>query len=117
MKIDKIKKLISVMDEANLEKIKYEDQDFKITLEKNISANKDEKIDIDWITSPLVGVFYNIKPKIKKGQKVKKGEVLCVIDSMKVMNEITSPRDGIIEDINFKDKDKVCVNDKLFRLG
>jgi acetyl-CoA carboxylase biotin carboxyl carrier protein len=58
--------------------------------------------------SPMVGVFYcapaqNAQPFVKVGDTVHKGDVLCIIEAMKLMNEITSDRDGVIT--------QVCVND------
>ena len=60
--------------------------------------------DINEITAPLVGVFYsspspNAKPYVSVGSKVKKGDVLCIVEAMKCMNEITSDCDGEIVDI------------------
>ena len=56
------------------------------------------------ITSPMVGVFYqasaeNAEPYVKIGDNVKKGDTLCIIEAMKLMNEITAERDGKITDI------------------
>ncbi len=56
------------------------------------------------VTSPMVGVFYaasspNDPPFVSVGSKVKKGDVLCIIEAMKLMNEITAEQDGEIIDI------------------
>ena len=56
------------------------------------------------VTSPMLGVFYaapspESEPFVKVGDKVKKGDVLCIIEAMKLMNEISSEREGIIEEI------------------
>ena len=56
------------------------------------------------ITSPMVGVFYqasaeNAEPYVKIGDNVKKGDTLCIIEAMKLMNEITAERDGKITGI------------------
>ena len=51
------------------------------------------------VTSPMVGVFYaapaeNAEPFVQPGQRVQKGQTLCIIEAMKLMNEITADRDG-----------------------
>ncbi len=64
------------------------------------------------ITSPIVGVFYSKpapdkEPFVKVGDKVKKGQVLCIIEAMKVLNEIKSDVDGEIVKIDTSDEDVV----------
>ena len=56
------------------------------------------------VTSPMVGVFYaapaeNAEPFVQPGQRVQKGQTLCIIEAMKLMNEITADRDGEILDV------------------
>lgn len=75
--------------------------------------------DVVTIQSPLVGVAY-LKPSPDKepfkqvGDKVKKGEVVCIIEAMKVMNEITSDIDGEIVEINVSNEEMVEYNQVLF---
>lgn len=75
--------------------------------------------DVVTIQSPLVGVVY-LKPSPDKapfkqvGDKVKKGEVVCIIEAMKVMNEITSDVDGEIVEINVSNEEMVEYNQVLF---
>ena len=75
--------------------------------------------DVVTIQSPLVGVAY-LKPSPDKapfkqvGDKVKKGEVVCIIEAMKVMNEITSDVDGEIVEINVSNEEMVEYNQVLF---
>lgn len=64
------------------------------------------------VRAPMVGVFYaapspGAEPFVHVGFKVKKGETLCVIEAMKVMNEVTAEADGEIVDICVKDGDLV----------
>ena len=64
------------------------------------------------VKSPMVGTFYS-KPSpnsdsfVKVGQKVKKGDVLCIIEAMKLMNEIESEFDGEVVEILVKDEETV----------
>ena len=73
------------------------------------------------IASPIVGTFYSssspTKPAyVKVGDKVKKGDVLCIIEAMKVMNEITSQYSGEIVEIFVNNEDMVEYNQPLFRI-
>ena len=49
-------------------------------------------------------------------KSVKKGDILCVLEAMKMFNEVKSPIDGIVKCINFKDEDLVSVGDILFEI-
>jgi len=74
------------------------------------------------IKSPLVGTFYaastpNGKPFVEVGSHVKKGQVVCIIEAMKIMNEITSPYDGVIKEIHAKNGDVIGFNHVLMRVG
>ncbi len=56
------------------------------------------------VTAPLVGTYYNSpspdkNPYIKVGDKVTKGQTICIIEAMKVMNEITATHDGIVTEV------------------
>lgn len=71
------------------------------------------------IKSPLVGTFYESstptgKPFVKVGDLVKKGQVVCIVEAMKIMNEITSPTDGKIDGVHFKNGDVVGYDETLF---
>ena len=75
--------------------------------ELNNQKNKDTfevKTEGEVIKSPMVGTAY-LSPEpsasefIKKGDKVKKGDTLLIVEAMKVMNNISSPKDGVIEEI------------------
>jgi acetyl-CoA carboxylase biotin carboxyl carrier protein len=73
------------------------------------------------VKSPLVGVFYSAQspesdPFVSIGSRVKKGDVLCIVETMKVMNEITSEHDGEIVDICIKNGDIAEFGQVLFKL-
>ena len=78
-------------------------------------AEDDAPMDMSHATAvraPMVGVFYaapspGAEPFVRVGSKVKKGETLCVIEAMKVMNEVTAEQDGEVVDICVKDGDLV----------
>ena len=73
------------------------------------------------IKSPMVGVFYaspspDAKPFVEVGQKVKKGDVVCIIEAMKLMNELTADQDGEVVDICVSNGDVVEYGQPLFKL-
>ncbi len=73
------------------------------------------------VTSPLVGTFYNAaspeaEPFVKVGDTVKKGQVLGIIEAMKLMNEIESEFDGVVEAILVNNEDVVEFGQPLFRI-
>ncbi len=73
------------------------------------------------ISSPMVGVFYsapaeNAQPFVSVGDPVKKGDVLCIIEAMKLMNEIVSEYDGVVEEICAVNSQVVDFGHPLFRL-
>ena len=73
------------------------------------------------VESPLVGVFYaagapGAEPFVKVGSHVKKGDVLCIVEAMKLMNEITSDRDGEVVDVCVSNGDVVEFGQTLFKL-
>lgn len=73
------------------------------------------------VTSPLVGVFYaaaspDAEAFVKVGDTVKKGQVLGIIEAMKLMNEIESEYDGVVEAILVKNEETVEYGQPLFRI-
>ena len=73
------------------------------------------------IKAPLVGTFYSspapdAEPFIKVGDRVKKGDVICIIEAMKLMNEVTAKEEGIVADIVVENGDLVSYNQTLLLL-
>lgn len=74
------------------------------------------------ITAPMVGVFYAApapgdEPFVRVGSKVKAGETLCIIEAMKVLNEVTAEADGEVLEICVADGDLVEFGSCLMRIG
>ena len=74
------------------------------------------------IKSPMVGTFYEAPGPdspifVKVGDTVKKGQVLCIIEAMKLMNEIESDKDGVIAEISVSNEAPVEYDTVLFRLS
>ena len=77
--------------------------------------------DLKSIKSPLVGTYYSSAtpdstPYVTVGSKVKKGDTLCIIEAMKVMNEVTSEYDGEVMAVLKKDEDIVEYGLDLFKI-
>ncbi len=72
---------------------------------------------LDSIKAPLLGMFHASDPAVQPGDAVKKGDTLCVIEAMKMMNEITSPRDGIIRKVCVSENEIVEYGQPLFLIG
>ncbi len=76
-------------------------------------------VDGNIVKAPMVGTFYaksspESEPYVKIGQNVKKGDVLCIVEAMKLMNEIESEFDGEIVEILVKDGETVEYGEPLF---
>ena len=74
------------------------------------------------IDSPMVGIIYltpkpSSPPFVKKSQKVKKGDTICLIEAMKTFNEIKSDKDGLIKDILVKNGEAVEFGQPLFEIS
>jgi acetyl-CoA carboxylase biotin carboxyl carrier protein len=76
---------------------------------------------LHYITSPMVGIFYRApdptsSPFVDVGDKVKKDQTLCIIEAMKLMNEIESDVEGILEEIYVENGKSVEYGQKLFAI-
>ena len=131
MDIRKIKTLIEMLEESNLNEIEVSQGDESVRISKgkdpvdyiennqlNTSISSQEKVSINeddtrkfvgnQVKAPLVGTFYrkpspDSDPFVKVGDIVKKGQVLCIIEAMKMMNEIKSEFDGEVSSIEIED--------------
>ena len=88
--------------------------------EKAITINQEEK-DIHLIKSPIVGMFYSSpSPEeetfVKVGNNINKGDVLCIIEAMKLMNEVTADIDGEIIEVLVGNKSIVEYGQPLFKV-
>ena len=73
------------------------------------------------VKSPMVGVYYaapteNADPYVKVGDRVHKGDVLCIVEAMKLMNDIVSENDGIVEEVCVKNGQLIEYGTELFRI-
>ena len=73
------------------------------------------------VKSPIVGVFYGASspesdPYVTVGKTVKKGDIICIIEAMKVMNEVPAPKDGVITEILVANEEVVDYGKGLVRI-
>ena len=135
MNIDDIKQLIEILETSGLESLTYKNQDFEIALQKPVTntfipsqavapavitpVNPEPAPATNAMTSPLVGVYYS-KPSpdapefVKVGQTVKVGDILCIIEAMKVMNEIKATQAGVVKKIYVSEGATVDFDQPLF---
>ena len=144
MEYEKIKQLMDDMGNSKLSSIDIDFPDgTKISMKKNENVEistkvmksssqdvKKEEPELEQssnenigkiVNSPMVGTFYikpnpSANPYVEVGKKVKKGDVLCIIEAMKLMNEIESEFDGEIAEIFIKDGEAVEYGKPLFKI-
>lgn len=136
MYIKEVKALIELLEASNLDSMQYKDKNFELTLEakkENMTRLVEpvtQKITQDVVLedteghrveAPLVGVFYtrpsqDKDPYVSVGSQVQKGDILCIIEAMKVMNEIKAPVSGRIEKVFYEDGAAVSYQDVLYKI-
>ncbi len=132
MNAEAIREYAHLMRELDLTGLEVNENGATIRLERGkaeeeVSKPQEAAVDMkeekgSLITSPMVGVFYtspeeNAEPYVKKGDRVRKGDTLCLIESMKLLNEITADRDGIILEVLGKNATVVGFGTPLFRIS
>jgi len=96
----------SIITEGDKEKYVFVDGDvFKVKPVELTSTRKTKKKEEGNLNSPISGRVVSVK--VKKGDKVKKDDVLMVIEAMKMEYLIRAPFDGKVEKVNFKEKDQI----------
>ena len=146
MDYNEIKKIIQDMGESKIDTLEIEFPDgLKIKMDKgknnvetssqntqvipvvsnevvnNIKTETKQEEEYKIIKSPMVGTFYSksspkAEPFVKVGDKVKKGQVVCIVEAMKLMNEIEAEFDGEIVEVCKKDEDMLEYGTILFKL-
>ena len=126
-----IRKYAQLMGELGLTGLEFRSAGDTIRLERTAAsapvlpqvpvAPEAEPTDTVSVTSPMVGVFYrapaeNAEPYVKVGDTVQAGTVLCLVEAMKMMNEITAECDGTIVEICVENGQVVDFGRELFKL-
>lgn len=138
MDLRKIKKLIEMLQESDLNEIEVKEGEESVRINrkkgdveipqqtvaprvqsKEIVENVHEpEENLSFIQSPMVGTFYRSPapgkpPFVEIGQRVKKGDTVCIIEAMKMMNQVKSEFDGKIVDIKVENGQPVEFNESL----
>jgi acetyl-CoA carboxylase biotin carboxyl carrier protein len=144
MDLRKVKKLIELVEESAIEELEVAsgDESIRIVLPRgrqaavtaatvvtpalesskaaaNHAASSGATITVD---APMAGTFYraphpDAPPFVEVGQRVQAGEVLCIIESMKMMHEIRAAQDGVIAQVCVDNSQPIGTGDTLFRLS
>ncbi|MEI3542072.1 MAG: acetyl-CoA carboxylase biotin carboxyl carrier protein subunit [Acutalibacteraceae bacterium] len=127
--LERLNLIAKILNDYSLSAVEISDGDSKYRVEKE-SHSAAAECDVDKensktkslkdITSPLTGIFYSsISPEseafVKAEQKFCKGDVLCVLESMKTFTEIKAEENGIIKEICVKNGDIIEYSQVLFR--
>ena len=150
MDIRKVKKLIEMLENSNLEEIEIQEGEESVRLvkgstnatntthaqsinipqatspvsaveESSIENISEETTDGNFIKSPMVGTFYasaspGAKPFVNLGDKVNEGDVVCIVEAMKMMNEIKSEFTGKVISIKVDNSEPVEYGQALFEI-
>ena len=132
--------LIKKLKEENLGSLKFSNKNISIEISNNSGSvqiannaisnqpqnvsntQTSESSNMQSIDSPMVGIIY-LTPKpsspafVKNGQKIKKGDTICLIEAMKTFNEIKSDKNGIVKSILVKNGEAVEFGQPLFEIS
>ncbi len=142
MELNEIKKLIEMLKETDITELQIEREGAKLKIKREkylasfeaissvkrpeAAPSKETKAEaaaeeskLVTITSPIVGVFHrspspDASPFVEAGSAVRKGQVLCIVEAMKLMNEIESDTDGTVSNILIENGQPVEYGEPLF---
>ena len=146
MDIRKVKKLIEMLENSNLEEIEIQECEESVRLVKSHGSQQNyqpqsivvpqvsppeeyaeevtskEEVDTNSINSPMVGTFYasaspGAKPFISVGDVISEGDVVCIVEAMKMMNEIKSEFSGTVLSVNAENSEPVEYGQSLFEIS
>lgn len=132
--------LIKKLKDENLGSLKFSNKTISIEISNNSgsvqiaqspissqpqnvsSTSTNESSSMQSIDSPMVGIIYltpkpSSPPFVKSGQKIKKGDTICLIEAMKTFNEIKSDKDGVVKSILIKNGEAVEFGQPLFEIS
>ena len=132
--------LIKKLKDENLGSLKFSNKTISIEISNNSGSvqiaqspissqpqnvsntQNNEPSSMQSIDSPMVGIIYltpkpSSPPFVKSGQKIKKGDTICLIEAMKTFNEIKSDKDGVVKSILVKNGEAVEFGQPLFEIS
>ncbi|HIT63483.1 MAG TPA: acetyl-CoA carboxylase biotin carboxyl carrier protein [Candidatus Ventrimonas merdavium] len=144
MDLEKIEKLVKIIENSSLTEFTVKEGDLRITMSKlthppviaggvpvapavEVSAPAEEEgpaakaDEFELITSPIVGTFYSapapdVPAFVRVGDRIKNGQTVCILEAMKLMNEIQCEFDCEIEAVLVSNEQKVEYGQPLFRV-
>ena len=136
MDTEKIKSIMQMFEESQISKMDLTDGDLHITLEKDVEVKqvvtpvveqsvqeekREEQVGTP-IKSPIVGTYYQSsgagkEPYVKVGDMIQEGDTICIIEAMKVMNEIKATVSGKVLSIEVQDGQTVEYDQTLMMIG
>ncbi len=141
MELDEIRHILNLLKETDITEFQIEREGVKLRIKrekffaplevsrpvqkppvpeiKEVEEVPPEEVNLVTITSPIVGIFYRSPSPdaphfVEEGSMVKKGQVLCIVEAMKLMNEIESDVDGILRKILVENGQPVEYGEPLF---
>ena len=128
--------ILALFEKSTVSEMELESEAFKLKLKRNtesvevvarplvqsVQATIVKEDTAHWVKAPLVGTYYHsanpdAKPYVEVGQSVKEGQVICLIEAMKVMNEIKADKSGIVQEIKAINGKMVEYNQALVCIG
>lgn len=139
MDLQQIEKLVQIIENSSMLEFSIQEGDTKIKMSRRGTAGvpgeaavtiaqttpatqaEEESEDETYITSPIVGTFYSApspeaKAFVKVGDRVKAGQTVCILEAMKLMNEIESDFDCEIEAVLVSNEQKIEYGQPLFKV-
>lgn len=121
LSLKKLREITDLVETSNIGNINFEVDGVKISINKQPAAappsspeprKPDYQENLIEVKSPIVGTFYSspspqAEPFVKEGQAVSKGDTLCIVEAMKLMNKITAELDGVIDKIMIENEQPV----------
>lgn len=138
MNLNELRELILLLDQTNISDLEVQKDDFRISLRKNPVGDRQGSLPpiadlpvqnasqpssvndkLVEVLSPMVGTFYaapspDAPPFVREGDQVKKGQTLCIVEAMKLMNEIKAEYDGTIMEIAVENAEPIEFDQVLF---
>ncbi|MDD3364467.1 MAG: acetyl-CoA carboxylase biotin carboxyl carrier protein [Syntrophomonas sp.] len=142
MNLDEIRELILLLDQTSIAELEVQKDDYKIILRKSLAYNDNQVSHVSTplstsklipqevadeaqndrivaVHAPMVGTFYNAsspdaKPFVQIGDHVSQGQTLCILEAMKLMNEIKAEFDGTIVDTAVGNSEAIEYDQVLF---
>lgn len=135
MDLEKIEKLVNIIEKSSMLEFSIQEGDTKIKMSRRGSAGAptepltvvkteepvEKTVEENYIISPIVGTFYSAPSPdaeafVKVGDVVKAGQTVCILEAMKLMNEIESDYDCEIEAVLVSNEQKVEYGQPLFKV-